>query len=759
MTKYKIPDEFVLKDVPRYKRQNMERAMRGRIERGLVELITNSDDSYRDLEEKGLKVSGKIRIEIERRKKGTSKVIVRDRACGMNRREMFDKLGTLGRRTSGHEKGKARRGLHGRGARDVVAFGTIHFESIKDGEYNHLIILPSLKCRFEKPCSKYFKKANKKARKKLGILRGNGTVVTIEVDDQFKIPLHETLTKDFSRYYSLRDIFSNPDREVPIVDLNKKREDRLIYKNPEGIIVYNEDFTIPDFPDAKVHLTINKHETSFEKEGLPYREGGILIKGGAAIHDCTYFGLESEPYSYRFTGKLSCDYIDDLIREYDDRYEKNPDNPNHPENNPIRLLDPFRDGLILEHPFAQALYKKCKEILRPIVDELKDTEEYPKRDVTNENLKKKLDKLSKEISKVFEEKLIEQTEEPPPPGDIKNGEIEELLIGLHIIPPEEQQIIVDKTKTFSIIVKHYEALDESLPVNISNSNPEDIEVNKSTVFLKKSLEDEKVGKTTFSIRSSKVGSEALIEARYDGHENLLLVKVVEPPPLPIIDLPNGLSFEKTRYHLRINKEKTLILRLKTDSKLSNDIITKIKSDHPEVVVKGGGRCKLRKTRTSGELIGKIRVCGRQLKVKGEITALLEGYEPAKTVVIVEERLPVSGIKLKFRPDEDDFGPVRYKWDIDDPYLLLIGAKHPTIRRYLGEPSEDEKKYPGIDSPLYHSVLAEVISEALSFRILKKQFKKEGQGGMLDFDSTDAYYHKHFSEFLKIAHKILVKESI
>ncbi len=155
MTKVDIPTEWDLGDDPRYKRQNMQWAMKGKIERGLVELITNSDDSYRDLEEQEKQVSGKIRIEIERRRKGQpSIVIVRDKAGGMTRREMFDKLGILGKRTSGFEMGKARRGLHGRGARDIACFGAVHFESIKDDEYNHLIIPPSLRCRFAEPRAK-----------------------------------------------------------------------------------------------------------------------------------------------------------------------------------------------------------------------------------------------------------------------------------------------------------------------------------------------------------------------------------------------------------------------------------------------------------------------------------------------------------------------------------------------------------------------------------------------------------------------------
>jgi len=61
-----ISEEFDLKATPRYRRQNMAKAMGGKIERALVELITNSDDSYRDLEDLGSKVSGQIKIEVER---------------------------------------------------------------------------------------------------------------------------------------------------------------------------------------------------------------------------------------------------------------------------------------------------------------------------------------------------------------------------------------------------------------------------------------------------------------------------------------------------------------------------------------------------------------------------------------------------------------------------------------------------------------------------------------------------------------------
>lgn len=747
MQKNKVPNEWDLGANRRYKRQNMERAMRGKIERGIVELVTNSDDSYRDLEDNGKQVSGKIQIEIERKKKGQpSTVILRDRAGGMNRLEMYNKLGELGRRTSGFEKGKIRRGLHGRGARDIAAFGVVHFESIKDEEYNHLIIPPSLKCQFKETRSE---KANKEIRDKLGVPRGNGTVVTIEVESRFAVPLHENLRDILSRYYSLRDLFSNPKRKVTLVDLNKNREDPLSYKYHTGEKIFDDDITISGYSEAKAHLIIRKHTAPFNQGTLPWREG-ILVKSAATIHDCTYFDLESEPFAWRFTGELYCEFIDKLVREYDDREEINPDDPKHPSNNPTRLLDPFRDGLIREHPFAQKLYKKCKELFQPFIEELKAAEEHFDRKVTDEYLDKKLDGLSKEISKIFEKKLSELDEEIPT-EDVDDPRMKKLPIGLHIIPPgDEQSIIAAQPKTFSVIVKHYEALDESLPVNIISSDPDNVHAHTSPVFLKKFTEDRKVGSTTFTVEGSNIGTEAYIEISYNGYNNLILVKVVKAPSSP--EIIDGLSFEKPIYHIKINKEKNLSLLLKTTAKFDEQIYAEISSDHPEIVVKGGGRCQLRETDTRGVFSGNCRIMGRQLKAKGIISARFKKFSAHTQVVVEEREQPTSGVNLRFEPVEDDFRPVRYKWDNKNPYLMLIGAKHPSVRKYLGEPTE--QGYPGLASPLYHAVLAEVIAEALTFRILETLFIKEGEDRKLDYHSTDLYYHRHFSDFLAITHKHL-----
>lgn len=619
MSKSKILTEWELKTTPRYTRQNMERAMGGRIERGLVELITNSDDSYRNLEEKGKRILGKIIIEIERRKDEPSTLRVRDRAEGMSSEGMQDKLGTLGGRTSGFEKGKPRRGLNGRGAKDIAAFGMVRFESIKNEEYSHFVISPSLKCRFlDLP-----RKVTPDDRQRLKIPRSNGTIVTVEVEShRFQIPRHESLIKNFSRYYSLRDIFSNPNREVMVADLNRDRKSRLAYRYPEGEIVFNAWLEVLGYPEVKAHLLIRRHPSSFKQDRLPYREG-ILVKSASAIHDCTYFGLEPEPLAWRFTGELHCKFIDRLIREYDDREEESPDHPNHPPNNPMRLLDPFRDGLVCEHPFIKSLYEKGRQTLGRLVEDLKATETPLKREVSNEDIQERLDKLSKEASKVFVSKLRELEEEIPPASPS-----EELPIGLHIIPSSEDHFIpifVDQPKTFSIVVKSYETLDEALPIEVSSGDAR-IKIRSSPVYFRKLLEDGKVGRATFTIEASELSAEAYIEARYNGYDGVVFVRVVSEPESPLPrELPEGLSFDRPLYHVRLNKEKELILWLRTNIRPKvNPLVVTLSSDHPEIAIKGGMRCELR-AETQGIFKGKFRILGRQLKARGRVIASIERF--------------------------------------------------------------------------------------------------------------------------------------
>lgn len=112
----------------RYYQFNRQFAIRDVFD-ALVELITNSDDSYHNLyvNKNRSEDGGPVLIEIcEQRKGEPSLVIVHDKAEGMTLQEMITNFGEVGTRRS---KSGAR-GFMGRGAKDCTALGKMTIESI-----------------------------------------------------------------------------------------------------------------------------------------------------------------------------------------------------------------------------------------------------------------------------------------------------------------------------------------------------------------------------------------------------------------------------------------------------------------------------------------------------------------------------------------------------------------------------------------------------------------------------------------------------
>ena len=101
----------------RFALQQADQAIRKDVVRALVELISNSNDSYYRMETEDQKVSGAIVVEIQRKRRN-SVIRVRDFAEGMSSRTMNEKVGTYGAPTSGFLEGKSVRGLWGRGLKD-----------------------------------------------------------------------------------------------------------------------------------------------------------------------------------------------------------------------------------------------------------------------------------------------------------------------------------------------------------------------------------------------------------------------------------------------------------------------------------------------------------------------------------------------------------------------------------------------------------------------------------------------------------------
>ena len=100
----------------------------------LVELVTNSDDSYRRLEEDGVIRSGDINVYVHRERGGRiSEVVVTDQAEGMTLERIHTIL-EFAADTSGFISGRRLRGLFGKGLKEAIfALGSGRIESVHNG--------------------------------------------------------------------------------------------------------------------------------------------------------------------------------------------------------------------------------------------------------------------------------------------------------------------------------------------------------------------------------------------------------------------------------------------------------------------------------------------------------------------------------------------------------------------------------------------------------------------------------------------------
>jgi hypothetical protein len=333
----------------------------------LVELITNSDDAYGRINEEKEDIKLKIvrssfkheflpLVEDEKR----SSIYVIDQASGMTYEEMSNYLLTVGNYTSSDDS----RGMMGRGAKDCSVLGDVIFTSVKDGKLSQLVIYKNL------TADVILKDTDASMAPELyGILK-NGTSVELRVEPSL-IPEFEKLMEDIQKNISLRKILAN--ENVNLTLMEDDRTTRLTYSFPEGTIVMECDFDIPEY-ETTAHIKIM---TLPNKLPIPssedQREYGILVSSGRSVYECsalyysepTVQNLIWNPNIQNIVGTLECDLINKLAKEAA--------NGNITKANPYIIIDPNRrNGLDITHPFTKALYENGYRMLNIVLGRMQD---------------------------------------------------------------------------------------------------------------------------------------------------------------------------------------------------------------------------------------------------------------------------------------------------------------------------------------------------------------------------------------------------
>ena len=668
-------------------RDDIERAMGTDIMRALVELITNADDSY---ERAG--VGGEIVVTVQRRGKSQRfpVLMVGDTAEGMTREEMNDRLGTVGKATSGFLDGARVRGLFGRGGTDAVHFGPISWKSWKAGEHSSFEII------YEGGATA---RTRSTALRSAGP-RKHGTLVKLEVQRKVTIPRQSTLITRLSRHYALRPILLDRKRRKVLVNaaLGGKTE-RLSYPMPPGApLVTEQVLDIPGYPGQTVTVSLSEAPASLlDSERQQYWRHSLLITSHRAAYDVFGGGVFArEPDSLHLSklfGTADVPGISDLIRDHDERAAQKLDPT---EDNPIRLVSRDRDGLVErdQHPFVDALYTALEEALLPQIERLRAESARTTRSEVSNDLRKRL----RDAERVVAEFMRETEQEP---GD--GGEIEGVSrqAGLTVIPSRR---VAEPDKPAQLVIRYRPTA--ASRSSVSSSTRSDgptvtVRVTKDGSVadpIKMSL----VNRGDYYSRSIKLapcveGTVAQVAVSHDV-EKAHGVVVWEHREVPPVD---ELSFNHERYTIRDGGRRTAYLYAPWDLVAKSD-------DRPVLELKGDSGIQLPHElhefafdRTRQAAVCTIVLTGSGVGSRARIWGSYAAQAASARVEVTARGIEGVNVDFVERPDI----PLR-GWFSADRSTVLINTKSRVVERYIGTKADG---LPHQDTVVGRMVLAEVLS--------------------------------------------------
>lgn len=456
----------------------------------IVELVTNSDDSYARLEQEGEKTSGRIDIYIKRGKGGHCKELkVVDEAGGMDLENLRRAIEFSGE-TSGFKEGRSVRGFFGRGLKEsIIALGVGTIYTLKNN------ILSRAKIYYDGKNSMFelnvpIQNVSPEELMSYG-LGGSGTVVVIEVTNARKDRIlgRNHIQPQVAKHYSLRDINSSSKRALYLHFSDVESPDKyesdtpISYKSPNGNLIFDEDRKMLN---STAHFRIFESTEQLDTPNNPTGDAGLLIKTEGAILDNQLFGFETDPNGLFFFGEIIASGIAQAIREGDES-----------------IIDTNRAGLAWSHEYNKELKNVAREILGKCIRDRRDRLKLEKKVELSEPVNELLNKLCKELSDLAKDELEDKE---PGPGEVK----------AFVIKPLFANVEPNSNRNLSVYCPKYLAEDEGTRVvNLVSSN-KNIKLLNDSIVLEDYKRDSSIFKAGFKVTGENEGEVSTITATLGG---------------------------------------------------------------------------------------------------------------------------------------------------------------------------------------------------------------------------------------------------
>ncbi len=646
--------------------------------RALVELITNSDDSYARLEAGGEQVSGKILVDIIERRSGEPSIIrVSDEAEGFSAEELELKLGRMGESTSGLEDGVAVRGFFGDGLKEALlglgGGGTVY--AIQDNRF------VSAELRWEGGEPTFYPPVPPsrvtRALRRQYQLPTQGSTVEIEVGSNIRLPRHETLQQDLMLHVALRDIVQNPDRQLFLRRVSSAgkelKTDQITYHDPLAAPEFKPvtaEGRVPGYENAKFTLVVKraKEELTGAEMGMK-RIGGLVVQSKRALVDITLFGHENRPGTERLFGRLTCDYLYDMLSKGE------------------MVVTKYRAGLAKENEFVKRLAAEVDKILEPIVKQ--EANRLQQLAHAEDPLtRRRLDEARRELNKIAHDEL-----ELTGPGD-------EAAPAPFQFEYTNYRVYVGDSRVSRLLISS-DILDGPQTVKLSAPSKEvEIEPTRLRIDPQEAIQGRITAELT--LKGKDLLEEGFLVAQLGPHRTEARLVVMEPPPPP-----KPFSFEHDNYRATVGQWRDVVLRIQVSRVLSgpNEVTFSIEGENirfrPDSVQVEPSQAR------SDWLPVTVQVFGDQVGQTDTLVATMNRHVAKTTITISTQREhnkreDKGGLIQDIIFDDTKENPAQRTLFLDG--VIRIYVNEPSIRRYLKRP-EDR------NAPAGRAVQAELVLQA------------------------------------------------
>lgn len=689
-------ERTVVVDDPRKLRRDIRKIFGNDFYKIITEVLLNSDDSYKRLESKKVKLKeGNIELRINREKRN---VIVIDSAEGMSFKRMNEVFAKYGGDYSQFQKNTGVRGLFGQGIGDVLAnsafFGyTSHVTSFKDGEVT--------RCDYFFTGQKEFSVNSIKDQEQ--ILRDtyniseNGTVVEFGLSEDVIIPSKRNIKEKIEEFYMLRYILMNPQRNVYLIDGAKRYkldatrfemdQLELISKNSYIKFQYNE-FSIV----GKLSL--------YKKPNNDYPSKILIIDENQVVYDDTYFGFEKSLGMDLLTGTLEFNGISEVIRHYLNA------------SDPEELLTDTRDGFNNTRKFSKNMFDAVGKVLEKKLKKFNQERDNQPIDLTTN---KTFNKIMKQLNSYYRELELSSI------GGLSSGK-EPPKNGLEFA---RNQISITKGKTYGLhIYINPEMILPNEEINIIFTDTKHLDIQTQKISYDINDISDGIVRKQVIIKGIQLTTEPIILiASTELYETKVAIKVIEEK---IIYPENGLEFIPKRRNVEPNKISKLQLYFDTDY-LKLPCAINIKEDINGALFSNEYNVDISETDLMTDTIGKTVINIETGQNIGEIyvDASYDSLHVRATLYVrnkVEKDDGYDGLfsklQLKFEPDA--------LWQAQlDPNsgILYINGSHKINVSNMGKLKEYEVKNPKFKKS-QHYYLLELITTEASKKIVSEQIDKE-----------------------------------